>query len=348
MLQIMHGDSLEILKTLADESVDCVVTSPPYWQIRDYGVSGQIGLENSVEEFIEKLMEVFNEIYRVLKKTGTLFLNLGDTYSNINAKLANRTNKKKYGIGDGYKVIPRKTAIKRKSKLMIPERLAIKMIEAGWILRNEIIWHKPNILPESVSDRFTNDFEKVFFFTKSQKYYFEKQYEPYSNKTLTGFGKDGIMPDSDNRLAAGESKTGMRENRKWKAIYNDKGRNMRTIWSIATKGIKEGHFATFPEELVKRCLLAGCPEGGVVLDCFLGSGTTLMVAKKLNMHGIGIELKREYIDIAVKRIGKDLFNDIEIKYSCAGCKNYTNNLCSKFGDSILPTVETMKICGRDV
>lgn len=168
MIKIMHGNSLEVLKTLEDESIDCVVTSPPYWQIRDYGVSGQIGLESDVNEFLEKLMDIFDEVNRVLKKTGTLFVNMGDTYSNVNAKLAGGTNNKRHGKNNGYKTVPRKTNIKRKSKMMIPERLAIKMIESGWILRNEIIWQKPNILPESVNDRFTNDFEKVFFFPKNK------------------------------------------------------------------------------------------------------------------------------------------------------------------------------------
>ena len=252
MIKIMHGNSLEVLKTLEDESIDCVVTSPPYWQIRDYGVSGQIGLESDVNEFLDKLINVFNEIYRVLKKTGTLFVNMGDSYSNVNAKLAGGTNNKRHGKNNGYKTVPRKTNIKRKSKMMIPERLAIMMVDNGWILRNEIIWHKPNILPESVNDRFTNDFEKVFFFSKEQKYYFKKQYEPYSDKTIHAF-KNGIMPDSTKRLNPGESKTGMREGRVWKSIYNENGRNMRTVWNIATKGIKEGHFAIFPEELVRRC-----------------------------------------------------------------------------------------------
>ena len=189
------------------------------------------------------------------------------------------------------------------------------MIDQGWILRNEIIWHKPNVLPESLNDRFTNDFEKIFFFTKNQKYYFKKQYEPYSEKTLNGF-KDGVMPTGKKKmLEAGESKTAMKRiDKPWKAIYNENGRNMRTVWSIATKGIKERHYASFPEELVKRCLLAGCPIDGIVLDPFLGSGTTLKVAKSLNLNGVGVELKKEYIEIAVSRIGKGLFNKIEVDY----------------------------------
>ena len=205
-------------------------------------------------------------------------------------------------------------SIRRKSKMMIPEKIAIAMIEKGWILRNEIIWHKSNVVPEAVQDRFTNDFEKIYFFTKSEKYFFEKQYEAFSEKTLTAF-KDGIIPTGKKKmLGAGESRTGMREvNKPWKAAYNEKGRNMRTVWKIATKGISEAHFATFPKELVKRCILAGCPESGIVLDPFLGSGTTLKVAKQLNRSGIGIELNQEYIQIAKKRIGNDLFNEVQVR-----------------------------------
>lgn len=290
MIEILHGDAFEKIKLLKDKSVDSIMTSPPYWQLRDYGVAGQLGLEDSVEEYIEKLIEIFNECWRVLKDTGTVFINMGDTYSNVNSN------------------------IRRKSKMMIPERFAIAMIKRGWILRNEIIWHKPNVVPEAVRDRFTNDFEKIYFFTKSEKYFFEKQYETFSEKTLTAF-KDGIMPTGKKKmLGAGESRTGMREvNKPWRAVCNEKGRNMRTVWKIATKGIPEAHFATFPEELVKRCLLSGCPERGVILDMFLGSGTTLKVARQLNLNGIGIELNQEYIKIAEKRIGNDLFNKLQIK-----------------------------------
>ena len=312
MIKIIKGDALENIKLLENESVNCIMTSPPYWQLRDYGVDGQIGLENTVEEFLEKLTNVFNECWRVLKNTGTLFVNLGDTYSNINSKFVNKNNNKDCNV-DKQIVKKRNADVRKKSKIMIPERFAINMIENGWILRNEIIWHKPNIVPESVSDRFTNDFEKIFFFTKNERYYFEKQYEPYSDKTISGF-KNGIMPTGKKKfLGAGKSRTGIREiNKPWKAVYNEKGRNMRTVWKIAAKGIKENHFATFPEELVKRCILSGCPENGVVLDPFLGSGTTLKVAKQLNRSGIGIELNKEYAEMAKNRIGDDLFNKVEI------------------------------------
>lgn len=327
-MKILKGDALEQLKKIETESIDCIVTSPPYWQLRDYGVEGQLGLEESLDEFLEKLTNIFQEAFRVLKPEGTVFINLGDTYSNAHGKLIGNTERKGFGFHPGYDSIYRKTKVKRKSRLCIPERFAIKMIEAGWILRNKIIWKKPNVMPESVTDRFINDYEEIFFFTKSQKYYFEKQYEAYSQKTLTAF-KNNIMPSSHNYLKAGQSKVGMRDNKEWLAVVSEKGRNMRTvwdeliteedmmgevgdIWEIGVKGVKEAHFATFPEKLVRRCLISGCPEGGTVLDMFLGSGTTLKVAKDMGLNGIGIELKEEYIEMAVNRIGNSLFNKLEV------------------------------------
>ena len=298
VIKIFHGDVFEKIKYIPDDSIDCIITSPPYWQLRDYGVEGQFGLEEDFKEYIEKLCQLFDECWRVLKDTGTVFVNLGDTYSNINSKFVFGVNNKNYNIDKQVAKTRKKTNIRRKSKMMIPERFAIAMIERGWILRNEIIWHKPNIVPEAVKDRFTNDFEKIFFFTKNEKYFFEKQYEAFSEKTLTAF-KDGIMPTAKKKILSA-------------AAYNEKGRNMRTVWKIATKGIPEAHFATFPEELVKRCILAGCPENGVVLDPFCGSGTTLKVAKNLNRNGIGIELKEKFIEISKKRIS-DLFNKVEIR-----------------------------------
>lgn len=295
MIKIIQGDVFEKIKIIEDKSIDCIITSPPYWQLRDYGVENQFGLEENFQEYIEKLCQLFDECWRILKDTGTVFVNLGDTYSNSSSKFLKKTN------------------IRKKSKIMIPERFVIKMIEKGWILRNEIIWYKPNVLPESVNDRFTNDFEKVFFFSKNEKYFFEKQYEKLSEKTLTSF-KNGIIPTGKKKiLSAGESKIAMKKvNKPWKANYNENGRNMRTVWKIATKGIAEAHFATFPEELVRRCIMSGCPENGIVFDPFLGSGTTLKVAKQLNRNGIGIELSDEYIVIAEKRIGDDLFTKIEV------------------------------------
>ena len=255
MIKILQGDAYDRMREIEDESIDCIVTSPPYWQLRDYGINGQLGLEETVEEYLERLISVFDEAWRVLKDSGTVFVNMGDTYSNTSSKFWKNLNNKRTIKGYNPVVKVRKTTVRKKSKLLIPEKFAIKMIEKGWILRNEIIWHKPNVVPESVTDRFTNDFEKIYFFTKNEKYHFEKQYESYSKKTLTAF-KDGIMPTGKKKmLGSGESKTGMREiNKPWKAVYNQNGRNMRTDLNIATKGIKEAQFAAFPEELVKRCI----------------------------------------------------------------------------------------------
>ena len=181
----------------------------------------------------------------------------------------------------------------------------LEMIKRGWILRNKIIWQKSNIMPESVNDRFTNDYEEVFFFTKNQKYFFNKLYEPYSEKTLHAF-KNGKVPNSHKYLEAGQSKTGMRDRREWLAVVSEKGRNMRTVWKIGTIGIKEAHFSTFPLELAKRCVEAGCPKDGTVLDPFMGSGTTNIASAKLGIKSIGIELMEDNIEIAKKRISREV------------------------------------------
>jgi len=215
---LYNGDVLEILKKLPDESVDCVVTSPPYWALRDYKIRGQLGLESSFDEYLEKLWKIFDEVYRVLKPTGTCWVNLGDT-------------------------------MKQKSLCLIPERFAIGMIERGWILRNEIIWHKPNAMPESVKDRFTIDFEKIFFFVKNKKYYFKQVLEPYKSTPHAGFiGKKSDDKHVQFRYATEQD------------FYGGRGRNKRTVWSISTKPFKGAHFAVYPEELCEIPIRAGCPE----------------------------------------------------------------------------------------
>ena len=232
-MKILKGDALEKLKKIGTESIDCIVTSPPYWQLRDYGVEGQLGLEKSLDEFLEKLTNIFQEAYRVLKNTGTLFVILGDTYSNSHGKLVGNTERKGFGIHNGYETIYRKTEIKRKSKLCIPERFAIRMIESGWILRNKIIWRKPNIMPESAGDRFTNDFEELFFFTKDQEYYFEQQHESYAEKTIKAF-KEGVIPASHKYLGKENLEHKPKSRRRdvkneWLASKSKKGRNMRAV-----------------------------------------------------------------------------------------------------------------------
>lgn len=304
MINLIQGSALEVLKGLDSKSINCVVTSPPYWRLRDYGSDQQIGLEETPEEFIANLCDTFDEVYRILKDDGTLFVNLGDSYSGNNAI----STKSRRGFVKGIKdqMLKKNNCVaKRKSLVGIPAMFQLEMIKRGWILRNKIIWQKSNVMPESVNDRFTNDYEEVFFFTKNQKYYFNKLYEPYSEKTLHSF-KDGKIPNSHKYLEAGKSKTGMRDGREWIAVVSEKGRNMRTVWKIGTVGIKEAHFSTFPLELARRCIKAGCPTDGTVLDLFMGSGTTNIASAKLGIKSIGIELMKDNIEIAKKRIAREV------------------------------------------
>lgn len=342
MLKILEGDCLNVLKTLPSNYIDCVITSPPYWRLRDYNHKNQLGLEETPEEFINKLCDIFDEIYRVLKDTGTVFINIGDSYSKSNT--ISPKGKRGFSQEKNQIINKNKCVARKKSLVGIPAMFQLEMIRRGWILRNKIIWNKTNIMPESVKDRFTNDYEEIFFFTKSEKYFFNKLYEPFSEKTLTAF-KDGKVPTTHSYLKAGISKSGMRENKEWLATVSNKGRNMRTVWRIGNTGTKEAHFSTFPQEIVRRCIESGCPSNGIVLDCFLGIGTTLNVAKKLGKNAIGIELNRNYIEVAKKIIGDNLFEKLEIEYSCECCFYYANSLCGKFGDYVLPTVKLMEKCG---
>lgn len=290
-LTLHPGDALEELKKLEDGSVDCIITSPPYWGLRDYGMAGQLGNEETFQEYISKLCDIFDECKRVLKDSGTCFVNIGDTYNR-----GQQSGDKRFGNEEFNKNRPSREATflpgkKRqnyedKTLLQIPSRFSIEMMDRGWILRNVIIWHKPNCMPASVTDRFTVDFEEIFFFTKKKKYYFQTQLED-ATYTDSRNGK-GLMK-YENRLTSCNVKV------------SDK-RNKRSVWKIPTKAFKEAHFATYPEALVEPMLGAGCPEGGIVLDPFFGAGTTGVVAKKQNKECIGIEINPEYLSIALNRI----------------------------------------------
>ena len=248
-------------------------------------------------DYLEKLWVVFDEIYRILKSSGTVWVNLGDTYNNSSngGKLASDKSKLCDGKGRNPKfdkdifVKRRKQKYKQKTLLMIPERFSIGMIERGWILRNQIIWHKPDALPESVKDRFTVDFEKIFFFVKNTKYYFKRILEPYKSKAHL---------DKNIKYKEQGKKSG-RENINF---YKQGGRNKRTVWTISKKPFKGQHIAPYPPDIPEICIKAGAPEGGIVLDPFMGSGTTGMVAEQLKRKWIGIELNKEYCEIAKKRI----------------------------------------------
>lgn len=295
-LEILQGDALEMLKTVDSQSVDCVMTSPPYWGLRDYGVDEQIGLEETPDEYIKKLMNIFNEVYRVLKKSGVMFINISDNYigSGKGSSYKGNNQKERYVPHKEKQIKVGRTVkgLKRKSLAGIPYRFALAMLENKWILRNDIIWKKNNITPSSVKDRFTREHEYVFMFTKYPKYYFKQQLEKSKSKDKSKVrGSKG----------SGEQ-SGRRKNIENKRDYTV--RNVRTVWEINNQPLKKNkHFATYPEKLVYKCLSAGCPENGKVLDMFLGSGTTLKVAKELGLNGIGIELNPEYIEIAKERIG---------------------------------------------
>jgi DNA modification methylase len=299
--QILQGDALTRLKDIDSESIDCIITSPPYWALRDYKTDGQIGVEKTIDEYINNLIKVFDECKRVLKKEGTCWVVLGDTYSGngINRNgISGGTRSKRVHLNNQYK--PRENLeLPEKSLCMIPQRFGIKMIDNGWIARNIPIWHKRNCMPSSAKDRFTIDYEFIYFFTKNQKYYFKTQYEPHLSY---GSGKADRKSGSKN---LDESK-GQRAHSFHKAgyifKYNGLGRIKRCVWTINTKPFSEAHFAVFPEELVKQCLDAGCPDDGIVLDPFMGAGTTALVALKHNRKFLGIELNEDYIKIATKRL----------------------------------------------
>lgn len=276
-MKIIKGDCLKILKKMESDSIDCVMTSPPYWGLRDYGVDGQLGQEKWPEQYIISLVEIFNEIKRVLKPTGTCWVNMGDTYQN-------------------------------KSLANIPAKFSIAM-------------------PASVKDRFTVDYEKLFFFTKTEKYYYEQQFQPLAVSTIPRYGR--AVSEKIKYTDKSESSVGRlgkpRPNLKHtnpkqggggtgfighhgyftaegKPLFNEKGRNMRSVWKISTQPYKGAHFAVYPEELCRIPIQAGSPKTGTVLDPFMGSGTTLAVAEREGRNGIGIELKGEYIALAKQRI----------------------------------------------
>lgn len=300
---IYNADALSKLRELESESIDCVVTSPPYWALRDYGTAewdggdsecdhqvgrntrgglsemqktkpgsfgdeailnghscpkcgavrqdSQLGLESTPEAYIERLCAIFDEIRRVLKPTGTCWVNIGDTYygggrnaGNKNPKIKSKQVRGLVNLGD---TVPGPKG-QSKCLVQIPARFAIAMTDRGWILRNELIWHKPNAMPSSVRDRFTVDYEKIYFFTKSRRYYFEQQFEPQRDW--------GTRDRSKGKYKGAGLANGLSGN------LNPKGRNKRSVWSISTKPYKEAHFATFPPELIETPIRAGCPEGG--------------------------------------------------------------------------------------
>ncbi|HEY0427495.1 MAG TPA: site-specific DNA-methyltransferase [Pyrinomonadaceae bacterium] len=303
--KIIRGDALKALKKFPEGSIDCIVTSPPYWALRDYDVKGQIGLESTIEEYLEKLLAVFAEIRRVLKPTGTCWINFGDTYAN-KTKGGHR-NKLQNNMYDSltrratFPKLETKLNIPPKSLCQIPSSFALKMIEQGWILRNEIIWHKPNAMPQSIKDRFSVDFEKIFFFVKERKYYFCQQFEPLKNPVR--LERRLLDPKKSHKRTKSywfSARPEISEKRRLNMLKT--GRNKRCVWTIGTTSFPGNHFAVYPPRLIETPIKAGCPKGGIVLDPFIGSGTTAIVAKELGRKFIGIELSSSYVKMARNRL----------------------------------------------
>lgn len=376
---LIHADARSI--PLADESVHCCVTSPPYWRLRDYGVTGQLGLERTPEEYIAEMVKVFREVKRVLRDDGTLWLNMGDSYQGGNRGEYGKTrgqNSPMQSSNGGSDTIgaPNRFPIpglKPKDLVGVPWMLAFALRADGWYLRSDIIWAKPNPMPESVTDRPTKAHEYIFLLSKSEKYYYDADaiLEPVSENTHMrlsqnlaaqigsarangGTKTNGNMKavarsrkswngskfddprDLEIRTNTGRNRTkdddrseqGLRRSDRfgrgagWRKRqeaglgikYNDsfdaavylpvEARNKRTVWTVNVQGFAEAHFATFPEELIKPCILAGCPAGGTVLDPFSGSGTTALVARNLQCNAVGLELNPAYIEIAKRRLNQ--------------------------------------------
>jgi DNA modification methylase len=298
---ILQGDIRQIAPTLPSESVHCIVTSPPYWGLRDYGVDGQIGLEPTPDEYVSSLVAVFRELRRVLRDDGTLWLNLGDSYSGSGEGGGGNRKGNEHGQHDSMIGKRGTSGLKPKDLVGIPWRVAFALQADGWWLRQDIIWAKPNPMPESVCDRCTKSHEYIFLLSKSARYWCDMEAikEPnapcYQLVPLSGPGIEGHRKHPAERND--ESAIGTSPARLW----NGQGRNRRDVWTVATAPYPEAHFATFPPDLIKPCILAGCPVGGTVLDPFLGSGTTAQVAIETGREWIGVELNEKYIPLAEKR-----------------------------------------------
>jgi DNA modification methylase len=325
--QILQGDCRETLKTLPDESVHCCVTSPPYFGLRDYGHDGQIGLENTPDEFVAQLVSVLREVKRALRDDGTLWLNLGDSYAaqrggtqmpaetlagGKGGKAKDLSAYRGRGFSEkmleGQESAPsrdnpvahrnaRAFGLKHKDLIGIPWRVAFALQADGWYLRQDIIWHKPNPMPESVTDRCTKAHEYIFLLSKSARYHYDAQAiteqavsdHPAGNKTHKYVGT------GDQKHATKEGLVNL-AGKEWET------RNRRSVWSVNTSPYKGAHFATFPPDLIEPCILAGCPKGGTVLDPFGGSGTTAQVAMENNRNAILCELNPEYVGLIHERL----------------------------------------------
>ena len=356
-VRILQGDCVDVLKGLPDESVHCCVTSPPYWGLRDYGVAGQLGLESTPAEYVEKMVAVFREVKRVLRDDGTLWLNLGDSYAGSwgaqgrqgeTGEMAGRSvtaARQKSHLSAAQIAahhhrlsntgsIPSGSGLKPKDLVGIPWRIAFALQAAGWYLRQDIIWSKPNPMPESVRDRCTKAHEYIFLLSKNERYYFDQDaiLEPVAAASVARLSQPTLgqqvgsyrVPGKTNSPLKAVSRSGNKERKPASARgvpvdtdgksagavagsvpWEGTQRNKRSVWTVTTQPFKEAHFATFPPALIEPCILAGCPEGGTVLDPFGGAGTTGLVADRHKRNAILIELNPEYAAMAEKRIRGD-------------------------------------------
>lgn len=354
-ITILQGDCREALEALPAQSAHCCVTSPPYWGLRDYGAHGQIGREDMPEDYVGALVGVFRAVRRVLRDDGTLWLNLGDSYmgsgrgyGDIGNPCKQNSNK---GTLENRQVKPpglvKHPGIKPKDMVGTPWRVAFALQEDGWYLRSEIIWHKPNPMPESVADRPTTAHERIFLLSKEPQYYYD--YDAIREK-LAESSIERLAQDVDGQEGSHRANGGTKTNGTMKAVCfgGEKGRNYtpepddpnfrggtdqwgreyvpkdgmrnkRTVWEIANMPFKEAHFAVYPPKLIEPCILAGCPRGGMVIDPFFGAGTTGLVADRLQRHCTGIEINPAYIAIAAKRLKEEggMFADIRMPQEIA-------------------------------
>lgn len=307
---IINRDCLLALRELPDESVNCCVTSPPYYALRDYGMDAQIGREDSPEEYIRRLVLVFREVRRVLTADGTLWLNIADTYCGTGNKGGYLDPKNPKGRnGQSVSLARRASECKQKDMIGIPWLLAFALRADGWYLRSDIIWCKANPMPESCKDRPSRCHEHVFLLTKSKKYYYDALAiaEPIAEGTAVRYKGGRSASSKYAEEIPGQGKVQKLNAARAAGTITDADispvRNARDVWHINTVPYKGGHFAAYPPKLAERCILAGCPRGGIVLDPFFGSGTTGLAAVKNDRRYIGIELNAEYCELAKERIG---------------------------------------------
>lgn len=323
---IYEGNCMDVIKTFPDKSIDCVITSPPYWQLRDYGWSGQWGLEPTFQEYLQHLWQLMTEIRRILKDEGTCWINIGDTYS------GNKTGNDDPKLNDNIKkseVNKKVQSVRDKSLCLIPHRFAIGCIDAGWICRNDIVWAKRNGMPESVTDRFSKKHEYFFFMVKSEKYYFDLDGIRDNHKTASierykyNFigNPDGLdrkqsgAPQGNKNILGNMDKNGQTRTTAGLSMktaaekMNEFGKNPGSIsdfWDIPTKGNSDKHFASYNTKLIDKPIISGTPEGGIILDPFCGTATTGVRALQLNRKFIGIEGSDAYVKIGNRKLKIEL------------------------------------------